>query len=73
MKKIVEDLEPVNLVEPTHSDWAAPSLLVPKKDEIYRLIAGYRVLNKQKGKTWWPLQQKMRSLIHLRDKCTSQT
>ena len=32
MKKIVEDLERDDLVEPTHSDWAAPSLLVPKKD-----------------------------------------
>ena len=33
MKKIVEDLERDDLVEPTHSDWAAPSLLVPKKTE----------------------------------------
>ena len=31
MKKFVEDLEREDLVEPTHSDWAAPSLLVPKK------------------------------------------
>ena len=31
MKKIVEDLERDDLVEPTHSGWAAPSLLVPKK------------------------------------------
>ena len=30
MKNIVEDLERHNLVEATHSDWAAPSLLVPK-------------------------------------------
>ena len=33
MKKIVEDLERDDLVEPTHSDWPAPSLLVPKKTE----------------------------------------
>ena len=33
MKKIVEDSERDDLVEPTHSDWAAPSLLVPKKTE----------------------------------------
>ena len=25
MKKIVQDLERDDLVEPTHSDWAAPS------------------------------------------------
>ena len=31
MKKIVEELERGDLVEPTHSDGAAPSLLVPKK------------------------------------------
>ena len=33
MKEIVEDLERDDLVEPTHSDWAALSLLVPKKTE----------------------------------------
>ena len=33
MRKIVEDLERDDLVEPTHSDWAAPLLLVPKKAE----------------------------------------
>ena len=33
MKKIVEDLERYYLVKPIHSDWAAPSLLVPKKME----------------------------------------
>ena len=33
IKKIVEDLEEANLVEPTHSYWAAPSILVNKKME----------------------------------------
>ena len=32
MKKIVEDLEDAKLIEPTHSYWAAPSILVKKKD-----------------------------------------
>ena len=42
-----------NLVETTRSDWAAPSLLIPK-DGTYRLVVDYRVLKKQIEKTRWP-------------------
>ena len=45
-KKIVGDLVEANLVEPTHSLWAAPSILVKKKDETFRLLVDYRGLNK---------------------------
>ena len=55
MKKIVEDLENSGLVEPTYSYWAAPSILVKKKDGNYRLVVDYRGLNKQIEKTSWPL------------------
>ena len=55
MKKIVEDLDREDLVEPTHSDWAAPSLLVPKRDGTYRLVVDYRGRNNQIEKTCWPL------------------
>ena len=58
MKKIVEDLEDAKLTEPTHSYWAAPSILVKKKDGSYRLIVDYRDLNKQIEKTSWPLPRK---------------
>ena len=57
MKKIVEDLERDDLVEPTHSEWAAPSLFFPKKDGTYRFVVDYRGLNKQIEKTCWPVPQ----------------
>ena len=55
MKKIVEDLEDAKLIEPTHSYWAAPSILVENKDGSYRLVVDYRGWNKQIEKTSWPL------------------
>ena len=55
MKKIVKDLEYAKLIEPTHLYWAAPPLLVKKKDGSYRLVVDYRGLNKQTEKTSWPL------------------
>ena len=54
-KKVFEDLEDAKLIEPTHSYWAAPSILVKKKDGSYRLVADYRGFNKQIEKTSWPL------------------
>ena len=54
-KKIVKDLEDAKLIEPTHSYWAAPSILMKKKDGSYRLVVDYRGLNKQIEKTSWPL------------------
>ena len=55
MKKIVEDLEDAKVIEPTHSYWAAPSILVKKKDGSYKLVVDYRGLNKQIEKISWPL------------------
>ena len=58
MKKIVEDLEDEKLIKPIHSYWAAPSILVKKKDGSYRPVVDYRGLNKQIEKTSWPLPRK---------------
>ena len=55
MRKIVEDLVKSDLVEPTHSNWAAPAILVKKKDGSHRLVVDYRGLNNQIKKTSWPL------------------
>ena len=38
MKKVFEDLKRDDIVEPTHSDWLAPLLFVPKKDGNCRLV-----------------------------------
>ena len=51
-KKIVGYLEPDDLFEPIHSDWAGLSLIVPKKES---LVVRYRGLNKQIEKTCWLL------------------
>ena len=56
MKKIVEHLEKSNLVEPTHSNWAARTYLL-KKDRSHRLLVDYRGLNNQIEKTSWPLPE----------------
>ena len=63
MKKIVEDFKRDEF-EPTHSDWAAPSLLVTKNYGTYRLVVDYRGLNKQIEKTCWPFHKLIRLLIH---------
>ena len=45
MKKEVDYLLQQNLIEPSYSPWASPSLLVPKPDGSFRLCTDYRKLN----------------------------
>ena len=55
MKKIVARLAEADLITPTHSNWAALSILVPKKFERKRWIVVYRGLKNQIWKTSWPI------------------
>ena len=50
LEKIVEALEKADLVEPTQSYWAAPSILVKKGTKNFRRVREYRGLNKQTEK-----------------------
>ena len=66
-------MERYDLVEPTHSDWAAPSLLVRKKDGTYRLVVDYRDLNKQIEKPCRPLPRINEVIDSLEGNMYSQT
>ena len=58
-KRIVQaeiaDLLAKDIVEPCHSPYASPVLLVPKKDGSHRMVLDFRALNKISEKRRWPL------------------
>ena len=53
-KSLLKNWKRDEVVEPTNSEWAAPSFIVPKI-ATYRLVVDYRVLNIQLEKRCWPL------------------
>ena len=69
LKEFVNNLLTKDLIEPTHSVWAAPTVLVPKKDGSYRLVIDYRKLNSQTYKTPWPLPRIQYILGSLQGSC----
>ena len=69
LKEFVNNLLTKDFIEPTHSEWAAPTVLVPKKDVSYRLVIDYRKLNSQTVKTSWPLPRIQDILGSLQGSC----
>ena len=45
LKEILTKLLKNNLIEPSHSSWSSPVVLVPKKNDDYRMCVDYRKLN----------------------------
>ena len=41
LKDKINKLQQKDLISSTHSEWAAPAMLVPKRDESYRLVIDY--------------------------------
>ena len=69
LKEKIQNLREKDLITPTHSEWAAPTVLVPKRDGSYRLVIDYRKLNSQTVKTSWPLPRISDILYNLEGSC----
>ena len=42
LKEKIDILRSKDLITETHSEWAAPTVLVPKRDGSFRLVIDYR-------------------------------
>ena len=55
MRKLVDEMINTGVARPTMSRWAAPMLVVGKKDGSYRPVIDYRRVNEVTKKKTWPI------------------
>ena len=57
VRKLLHEMQEKNVIQPSRSPWAAPVILVKKKDGSTRFCVDYRKLNNVTHKDAYPLQR----------------
>ena len=66
LKQEVERLCKVGVLKRiNHSEWAAPTFIIPKKDKTVRFISDFRELNKQISRKPYPIPHTQDLLLKL--------
>lgn len=66
VKKMIQEMKDLNVIQDSHSPWAAPLVLVKKKDGTIRLCVDYRKLNSITHKDAYPLPRIEESLTAMK-------
>ena len=53
-EQMIREIAEAGVIEPSNSPWAAPALLVKKKDDTWRFCLDYRHLNNVTRKDSYP-------------------
>lgn len=67
MTNLTREMERNGIIEPSTSPWAAPVVLVPKKDGSWRYCVDYRALNQVTEKDPYPIPNLMEIIFQLRN------